>query len=243
MPSEYFDVQAKNACRLLKTVGKSNSLPLRKIELMLRIQSFTFNPFQENTYLVYLDSGECMIVDPGCYNREEELELEEFIHEKGLVPKLLVNTHCHIDHVLGNAFVSKKYGLTPLFHTKEHLVMDAVEMVAGMYGVPYTPSPEGRNFEGDCINLEEEKFEILFVPGHSPGHVALYHAASATLLAGDTLFHESIGRTDLPGGHMETLLDSIRQKLFVLPDSTVVYPGHMQSTTIGHEKKHNPFLK
>jgi glyoxylase-like metal-dependent hydrolase (beta-lactamase superfamily II) len=210
---------------------------------MLRIQTFTFNPFQENTYIVFLDSGACMIVDPGCFNREEEAELENFIAENGLKPKLLVNTHCHIDHVLGNAFVGKKYGLKPYFHPKEQAVMDAVEMVAGMYGVPYTPSPEGTYFDGDHIFLEDERFDLLFVPGHSPGHVALYHAISGNLLAGDTLFYESVGRTDLPGGHTETLLNSIRKELFILPEATVVYSGHMQPTTIGHEKKHNPFLK
>jgi|SRR5690554_458791 len=210
---------------------------------MIHIQSFTFSPFQENTYVVYTDSGLCMIVDPGCYDASEENILSAFISDNNLKPVLLVNTHCHIDHVFGNKYVAEKYGLTPIIHPIEEPMLDAVSRVAEMYGVNYTPSPAPQILKEDTIKLGDEVFEVLFVPGHSPGHIALYHAKSGNLIVGDVLFRQSIGRTDLPGGDMDTLLNSIRTKLFVLPDETKVYPGHMEPTTIGFEKKHNPFLK
>lgn len=210
---------------------------------MIHIQSFTFNPFQENTYIVYTDSGECMIIDPGCYDKVEEDKLSDFISKKKLKPVLLVNTHCHIDHVFGNKYVSEKYGLTPIIHPIEEPMLEAVGRVAEMYGLEYTPSPEPTILVDKEIKLGNETFKVLFVPGHSPGHIALYHSESGSLIVGDVLFRQSIGRSDLPGGDMDTLLNSIRTQLFVLPDNTVVYPGHMDQTTIGYEKKHNPFLK
>lgn len=209
---------------------------------MIRIKSFLFNPFQENTYVVSNDRGESMIVDPGMYNREEQQTIKAYIDAEGLRPILLVNTHCHIDHVFGNAYIAEEYGLTPKIHPKEKQVLDTVPTVANMYGVNYDPSPDPEFFDGDSIFLGSERFDIMFVPGHAPGHVALHHAASKKLLSGDVLFHESIGRTDLPGGDMDTLLRSIRTQLFTLDDDTEVFPGHMGPTTIGHEKKYNPFL-
>lgn len=227
----------------LKTKRKGDSLPLQKIENMLRIETFTFNPFQENTYLVYNELGSCMIVDPGCYDRREAETLKHFIEKNNLKPELLVNTHCHIDHVFGNHVVESAYGLSPYIHPKEQPVLDTVTQVATMYGLIYTPGGDPQYFDGSEIGFSGEKFQVLFTPGHAPGHVSLYHAASGFLLSGDVLFRESIGRTDLPGGDMATLLKSIREKLFTLPDETRVYAGHMGPTTIGHEKKHNPFLK
>lgn len=209
---------------------------------MIHIQAFKFNPFQENTYLVYTDGGECLIIDPGCYDKAEENILTEFISKKNLTPTLLVNTHCHIDHVFGNRFVADKYNLTPIIHPLEVEMLEAVSRVADMYGLNYTPSPEPEILKEEKIKLGEETFKVLFVPGHSPGHIALYHAGSSSVIAGDVLFRQSIGRTDLPGGNMETLLDSIRTQLFVLPENTSVYAGHMEETTIGYEKKYNPFL-
>lgn len=209
---------------------------------MIRVDSFTFNPFQENTYVVSNDADECMIVDPGMYTRAECQTLRQHIESRGLQPVLLVNTHCHIDHVFGNAFVGDTYGLTPVIHQLERPVLDAVPTVAQMYQLNYDPSPEPEYFDGDELMLGSEKFEILFAPGHAPGHVAFHHADSKTLLSGDVLFRESIGRTDLPGGDMDTLLHSIRTQLFTLDDDTKVYAGHMGPTTIGHEKKYNPFL-
>lgn len=209
---------------------------------MIRIKSFIFNPFQENTYVVSNDRGECMIVDPGMYNREEQQTIKAYIDAEGLRPILLVNTHCHIDHVFGNAYIAEEYGLTPKIHPKEKQVLDTVPVVANMYGLNYDPSPEPEFFDGESIALGAERFDILFVPGHAPGHVAFHHAASKKLLSGDVLFRESIGRTDLPGGDMDTLLHSIRTQVFALDDDTEVFSGHMGPTTIGHEKKYNPFF-
>ncbi len=210
---------------------------------MIHIQSFTFNPFQENTYLVWNDQKECFIIDPGCHDRREEAELVSFIEKNELKPVALLNTHCHIDHVLGNEFVARKFGLSPQIHKLEIPMLNAVGASAQMFGLNYSPSPEPTILPANSIMLGDEKFEILCVPGHSPGHVAFYHPDSKTLVSGDVLFRKSIGRTDLPGGDMQTLLDSIRDILFVLPEDIKVYAGHMEPTTIGYEKAHNPFLR
>jgi glyoxylase-like metal-dependent hydrolase (beta-lactamase superfamily II) len=210
---------------------------------MLSIETFTFNPFQENTYIVYNDSGSCMVVDPGCYDRREADVLKSFIKENNLSPELLVNTHCHLDHVFGNHVIESAYGLSPYIHPKEQPIFDSVAQVASMYGLNYTPGGDPLYYTGDEIRFSGEIFQVLFTPGHAPGHVSLYHADSGMLLSGDVLFRESVGRTDLPGGNMATLMKSIREKLFTLPDDTRVYAGHMGPTTIGHEKKFNPFLK
>lgn len=209
---------------------------------MIHIQSFTFNPFQENTYVVYTDNKLCFIIDPGCSNPVEEAGLVDFISDHNLKPVGLLNTHCHVDHILGNRFVADTYGLTPQIPALEEPLLEAAQASAEMFGISYTPSPRPKYLPEDKIALGEEAFEILFVPGHSPGHVAFYHADSKNLISGDVLFRSSIGRTDLPGGNTETLLKSIREKLFTLPDDTKVYAGHMQPTTIGFEKTNNPFL-
>lgn len=210
---------------------------------MLEVQRFVFNPFAENTYLIWSEDGSCAIVDPGCMEKTEKDELISAIDKQGLNPVLLLNTHCHIDHVLGNAFVFEKYGLRPMIHPKEAPLLEASPQVAEMYGLPYDVSPRPIFLEADHIDLGNERLEIIDVPGHSPGHVAFYHRNTGTLFSGDVLFKQSIGRTDLPGGDMDTLLHSIEQKLLILPDETTVYSGHMEPTTIGEEKKMNPFLK
>lgn len=209
---------------------------------MIQVKPFTFNPFQENTYVVSNDQKSCFIIDPGCLGKRENEQLSRYIESEGLTPTALLNTHCHIDHILGNRYVSEEYGLTPRIHPAEKTVLDAAPSSALMFGIDYSPSPDPDYLPESSIALDDEIFEILFVPGHSPGHVAFYHAASGTLLSGDVLFRQSIGRTDLPGGDMQTLLQSIREKLFVLPDATKVFAGHMEPTTIGFEKAHNPFL-
>jgi glyoxylase-like metal-dependent hydrolase (beta-lactamase superfamily II) len=210
---------------------------------MLQVLKFTFNPFQENTYVLFTKDGQCAIIDPGCYDKREEEILKKTIEEKGLNPTLLLNTHCHIDHVFGNDFIHRTYGLDPMIHPQEEIVLAEVPRVAEMYGLKYTPSPEPSFFEGEEIVLGEEKLKILFVPGHSPGHVAFYSKEHKILLAGDVLFKQSIGRTDLPGGNMDVLMKSIAEELLHLPSETMVYAGHMEDTTIGEEKKLNPFLR
>jgi glyoxylase-like metal-dependent hydrolase (beta-lactamase superfamily II) len=210
---------------------------------MLQVHKFTFGPFQENTYLLVAKDGQCAIIDPGCYEKSEEDILRKTIEEKGLNPTILLNTHCHIDHVFGNEFVHRTYGLEPIIHPKEEIVLAAVPRVADMYGLNYTPSPRPKFFEGEEIALGDEKLKILFVPGHSPGHVAFYSKAHHILLSGDVLFKQSIGRTDLPGGNMEVLMRSIEEELLPLPEETKVYAGHMEDTSIGEEKRLNPFLR
>jgi glyoxylase-like metal-dependent hydrolase (beta-lactamase superfamily II) len=211
---------------------------------MLTVTSFTFSPVQENTYVVHNETGECCIIDPGCYFGNERNELKEYIQTSGLTPKYLLNTHCHLDHVFGNKFVHDTWGLTLHLHEKEKPVLDYAPTSGMSWGLPFD------NYKGDLIFLREEDtiplgndaFQVLFTPGHSPGHIAFYCQAQQFVLGGDVLFLESIGRTDLPGGNFDTLIASIRNQLFVLPDETVVFPGHGPQTTIGHEKKHNPFL-
>lgn len=210
--------------------------------MQMKVQSFTFNSFQENTYVLYDDGGECVIVDPGCYEGEAE-ELHRFIASERLDIKIILNTHCHIDHVLGNYALKERYKVPLLIPELEQEVFQSVRVYASNYGFPsYTEAePNGYLNEKRTISFGHQELSILFVPGHSPGHIALYHAPQKILIGGDVLFHESVGRTDLPGGNMEVLMNSIHQKLFTLPDETIVFPGHGPSTTIGHEKRFNPF--
>lgn len=211
----------------------------------MHIASFTFNPFSENTYVLYDDTKDCVIIDPGCSDPTEQKLLTDFIQSEKLTPTALVNTHCHIDHVLGNRYVSTKYSLPLTSHKGEQQVLDMQPMVSGMYGIAYEPSPTISVYldEGDLLNFGETELTVLFTPGHSPASISFYHSASGNLIAGDVLFQHSIGRTDLPGGDMNTLLKMIRTKFFTLPDETVVHPGHGPATTIGEEKLHNPFLQ
>ena len=213
---------------------------------MSLVAAFTFNPFQENTYVLYDETKECIIIDPGCFEQAEKLELVTFIEQKGLKPVRLINTHCHIDHVFGNHFISEKYGLQLEIHKGELPVLKAVPQVSAMYGIPFhDPIPEEVVFikEGDSIEFGNTSLRSIFTPGHSPASLSFYCEASAYLIAGDVLFYGSIGRTDLPGGDMSTLLGSIKDKLFPLGDDVVVYPGHGPKTTIGFEKRSNPFLQ
>ena len=212
---------------------------------MTLVAKFTFNPFQENTYVLYDDSKECIIIDPGCLQEKEKLELVDFIDSENLKPVRLINTHCHIDHIFGNHFISEKYNLPLEIHEGELPVLNAIPQVAMMYGIPFNdPIPTVEKFikEGDIIEFGNSKLEALFTPGHSPASLSFYCEASKFIIAGDVLFYGSIGRTDLPGGDYNTLISSIKDKYFPLGDDVVVYPGHGPKTTIGYEKKTNPFL-
>lgn len=209
----------------------------------MRIQIFTFNPFQENTYVLYDDSKEAVVIDPGCYEKEERDELLSFIeHEQLRVVKLL-NTHCHVDHVLGNNFV-KEYFKVPFFiHPKDEATLRAVKVYAPGYGfVKYEEAlPDEWLEEGKDVIFGSTRLKVLFTPGHAPGHVVFYNEEQKICIGGDVLFHRSVGRTDLPGGDHDTLIKSIHDKLFILPDDVRVFPGHGPDTTIGEEKKLNPF--
>lgn len=209
----------------------------------MKIASFVFNPFQENTYVLYDETRECIIVDPGCYEADENKTLDSFIQQHRLQVRMVLNTHCHIDHVLGNYHVKEKYGVKLYIHPIEEPYLRAVSTYAGNYGLEkYTPAtPDAFIEEDDILSFGAQRLRVIFTPGHSPGHVSFYNERTKALMAGDVLFYNSIGRTDLPGGDHETLITSIHQKLFTLPDDTVVYPGHGNETKIGFEKKHNPF--
>lgn len=212
---------------------------------MVEIKKFVFSPFQENTYVLISSEKRCWIIDPGCYFPEEKNELKAFIASRALTPERLINTHCHLDHVFGNSFVSEEYGLLPEYHRLDEPTLQMAESSARLYGIPgFEPSPSAAHYleEGDTLTLGQSSFEVIFVPGHAPGHIALVNHEAATVMGGDVLFRESIGRTDLPGGNHGQLIASIKNKLFKLSDRFVVYSGHGPETTIGHERKHNPFL-
>lgn len=202
------------------------------------------NPFMENTYILFDETKECVIIDPGCSNVSEEKRLRDVLDMKCLRPVRLLNTHCHIDHVLGNDWVSRNYKLKPEYHQLEQIVMDHSENVAQRYEIPYTVSPNAETFltVEDKITFGNTELEIRFTPGHSPGSITFIDHNTRTVFAGDVLFYRSIGRTDLPGGHHETLLESIRTQLYTLEDDYIVLPGHGPKTTIGEEKKENPFV-
>ncbi|HEY4873998.1 MAG TPA: MBL fold metallo-hydrolase [Puia sp.] len=212
---------------------------------MINIQSFTFNPVQENTYVLYNDKDACCIIDPGCYFGNERHSLQEFIEERKLTPRFLLNTHCHLDHVFGNKFVHDTYDLILQLHEKEKPVLDFAPTSGLSWGMPFENYRGELIFlkEGDVIKLDNDELKVLFTPGHSPGSICFYCEAQKFVIGGDVLFRQSIGRTDLPGGDFDTLLNSIRNKLFVLPDDVIVYSGHGELTTIGFEKESNPFLK
>lgn len=212
---------------------------------MLHVKSFAFNPVEENTYILYNERGQCCIIDPGCYFPEERDELKTGIEKTGLTPVLLLNTHCHLDHVFGNKFVYETWSLPLHLHEKEIPVLERAAAMGIQWQMPFDNYDGPRVYlkEGEIIKIGEEELEILFTPGHSPGSVSFYHAAGGFVIGGDVLFDGSIGRTDLPGGDYATLINSIQTKFFTLPDETKVYSGHGPVTTVGFEKMNNPFVK
>jgi glyoxylase-like metal-dependent hydrolase (beta-lactamase superfamily II) len=210
----------------------------------MHLKVFTFNPFQENTYLLWDDSGKGVIVDPGNSHTREDDELVEAVENLGLKPVAIWLTHAHADHVCGTAFLARRFQLPVAVHPQDVRLLENAPFFATLFGfsmeVPPRPSllvEEGRNMRFGNTSLE-----VRHIPGHSPGHVVYIHHESRQVLAGDVLFRESIGRTDLPGGNHELLISGIRQKLLTLPDNYVVWAGHGPATTIGHERRFNPFL-
>lgn len=213
---------------------------------MLVVTPFTFNPFSENTFVVHCsETKEAVIIDPGCYTAVEKKELADFIEAQDLKVTKLLNTHAHIDHVLGNAWVKNTYQVPLFLHAQDQATLAAVETYAPVYGFPNYEKSEAEELlkDNEAVEIGKGKLDILFVPGHAPGHVALYAAEEGFCINGDCLFNGSIGRTDLPGGDFDTLIESIKSRLFTLPDDTTVYCGHGPATTIGHEKRYNPFVK
>ncbi|WP_187261187.1 MBL fold metallo-hydrolase [Pontibacter beigongshangensis] len=210
----------------------------------MKVTCLTFNPFQENTYLLHDDTKECIVIDPGCYEKQEQQELKQYIAEHGLKVVRLLNTHCHIDHVLGNKFVADTYGVELEIHETDLQTLRSVPVYAPSYGFPmYAEQAPGAFLkEGEPVTFGNTELQVFFTPGHAPGHVVFYSEKDKACIGGDVLFRSSIGRTDLPGGDFDTLIRSIHTKMFTLPDDVTVYPGHGPETTIGFEKKHNPFL-
>ena len=212
---------------------------------MLTVQSFTFNPVQENTYVVYNENRECCIIDPGCYFASEEQALKDFVVKNELKPVWLLNTHCHLDHIFGNRFVNAEYGLLLHIHPREEKMLEMGPASGQLYQLPFVNYDAELKFfnEGDEIRIGDDVLKVLFTPGHSPGHVSFYSAENKFVISGDVLFQGSVGRTDLPGGDFALLEQSIKTQLYTLPADTIVYCGHGDSTTIGDEMKTNPFVR
>ena len=212
---------------------------------MLHLQTFTFNPFQENTYLITNEKNQCWIVDPGMFDEKEKTHFFNYIAEHKLSPQAIINTHAHIDHIFGVQACMDEYNIPFYLHEKELPVLNGAVSSAQMFGIPFSQSPQPTSFieENKPLDLNGETLEVRFAPGHSPGSVVFYYEPGKWVIGGDVLFNGSIGRTDLPGGNFNTLIESIRTQLFTLPDETIVHSGHGPSTTIEREKMYNPFLQ
>lgn len=212
----------------------------------MKIKSFEFNPVSENTYILYDDTKECVIIDAGCYYHDEKTALLDFIVDNDLVVKHIINTHLHFDHVLGLNFVIKQFGLPLQANKNDEFLLEQFKSQLQMFGFPDNgePAPQIGQYltEADTVKFGNQELKILHVPGHSPGSLVFYNQAKECIIAGDVLFRGSVGRTDLPQGNHEQLISGIKTKLMVLPDQTIVYSGHGPSSTIGFEKANNPFL-
>ena len=210
---------------------------------MLHIKSFTFNPFQENTYVI--SSGDkCFIVDPGNYNDEENELINSYINDKKLVPQLILITHCHVDHVLGIDFLINKFSIKAHIPESEKMIYNEMSNYATMFGFENYKSSSDIEYisKNDKLNFNNLNIDTLYLPGHSPGHLAFYCKEEKICFSGDVIFKSGIGRTDLPGGNHDTLIKSIKNELFLLDDKVIIYPGHGPITNIKDEKKLNPFL-
>ncbi|CCH55534.1 beta-lactamase domain protein [Fibrisoma limi BUZ 3] len=210
------------------------------------IQVFEFSPFSENTYVVADDTtGEAVVIDPGCYDQSEKETLSRFIDEQKLTVKYLLLTHAHLDHVFGCAYVKRKYGVKLYLHEQDMVIFNDVPTRCALYGLRgYEPTDVDAFLkEGDQFRFGNITLDVVFVPGHAPGHVAFINHAERYVIGGDTLFRGSVGRTDFPYSNHADLMNSIRTQLYTLPDDYTVYPGHMEPTTVGHEKQTNPFVR
>jgi glyoxylase-like metal-dependent hydrolase (beta-lactamase superfamily II) len=212
---------------------------------MITIEKFVFNGFGENTYLLYDETKECIIIDPGCYTEPEKRGFAEFIDQNGLKPVKLIYTHCHVDHVLGNNFIVETYGLKPVIHKAALPFLENAHQQARVYGFEIEEAIQGENFleEGDVIKFGNSELKIVYTPGHADGSVCFISQADRFVITGDVLFRDSIGRTDFPTGNFDVLMKSIHEKLFTLDDDFTVYSGHGPETSIGYEKINNPFVK
>lgn len=212
---------------------------------MLQLHCATFNPFSENTYIIYNEDNACWIVDPGMYNASEHSAFNAFMAQHRLKPQGIINTHAHIDHILGVQAIVDKYAVPFALHPLEHIVLANAKGSAMLFGLSLdaVPQPTQTLKENTALELGKDKLEIRLAPGHSPGSVVFYYPEGGWAIGGDVLFAGSVGRTDLPGGNHNQLLESIRTQVYTLPDETVIYPGHGPETTVGEEKRSNPFVR
>jgi hydroxyacylglutathione hydrolase len=211
---------------------------------MLQIKSFTFSPIAENTYVLFNEHKNAIIIDPGCYYDNEKDALKDWITEKKLTVTHLLNTHCHLDHVFGNKFVAETYSLHLHMHPLETPVLDYATTSGLNFNLPFDNYTGQKIFltEGQHIQLNDDSLQVIHTPGHSPGSVSFYCAAQHFIISGDVLFRQSVGRTDLPGGDFNILAQSIKTKLYNLPTHTSVHSGHGEATTIGYEMRNNPYV-
>jgi glyoxylase-like metal-dependent hydrolase (beta-lactamase superfamily II) len=211
---------------------------------MITIRTFAFNMFQVNSLVLSDETGECIIIDPGCYDSSEKQKLKNYIENNGLSPVMLINTHCHVDHILGNNFVFEQYGLKPMIHKVEMVLLTSAGEFSSMLNLPDPKSPLPEKFlaDNEIIRFGKSELKVIFTPGHSPGHISLYSELNRFIICGDVLFEGSIGRSDLPGGDHLQLIKSIKTRILTLGDEIKVYSGHGNTTTTGRERKTNPFL-
>jgi hydroxyacylglutathione hydrolase len=212
---------------------------------MIKIKTFVFNAFMVNSYILYDETGECILIDAGCYALKEQKELTKFIDGHNLKLVRNLNTHCHIDHVLGNDFVEQVFKINPEYHKNSLPFFHTLSEIGSSFGynIPRIPEPKRFLEDGETIRWGESTLSVLYTPGHAEGSVCFYNAGQHFVITGDVLFKDTIGRTDLPSGNFEQLMTSIRTKLFTLPEETIVYPGHGPETSIGYEKENNPFIR
>ncbi|MEI7724814.1 MAG: MBL fold metallo-hydrolase [Bacteroidota bacterium] len=212
---------------------------------MIKINRFVFNTFMVNSYVLYDETGECILIDAACYGPEEEEELRSFIADNNLKLVRNLNTHCHIDHVLGNNFVAQVYGIRPEYHENSIIFFHTLKEMGSNFGFELNQIPETKRFleDGETITWGNSSLKVLYTPGHAAGSVCFHNADQAFVITGDVLFKDTIGRTDLPTGDFDQLMNSIKTKLFTLPAETMVYPGHGPETTIGYEMENNPFIR
>lgn len=217
----------------------------QKYPPMISIKRFTFNTFMVNTYLLWDETKQCIVIDAACYDPGEQTELAAFIRNEGLILKRNLNTHCHIDHVLGNGFIHHEFGIAPEYHAGSVPFFETALEIGYSFGfrIDSIPSPARFLADGETVSWGNSTLTVLYTPGHAEGSVCFYSAGDGFVITGDVLFKDTIGRTDLPSGDFDQLMNSIRTRLFTLPPETIVYPGHGPETTIGYEMANNPFIR